>query len=100
MSGARVGEMIVSTTSKYSGTTNQHRALLAQRSEAGANFVAKNLRLFPCREMPALGDLVVMHEFGIRLLRSWAQQAYPKLVHYNKVAKGGHFAAWEQPKIF
>ncbi|HLX36477.1 MAG TPA: epoxide hydrolase [Candidatus Binataceae bacterium] len=32
--------------------------------------------------------------------RSWAQQAYPKLVHYNKVAKGGHFAAWEQPKIF
>jgi len=32
--------------------------------------------------------------------RSWAQQAYPKLVYYNKVAKGGHFAAWEQPKIF
>jgi pimeloyl-ACP methyl ester carboxylesterase len=32
--------------------------------------------------------------------RSWAEQAYPKLVHYNKVAKGGHFAAWEQPKLF
>jgi len=25
---------------------------------------------------------------------------YPKLIHYNKVEKGGHFAAWEQPKIF
>src|SRR5258705_2266481 len=32
--------------------------------------------------------------------RSWAERAYPKLIHYNKVAKGGHFAAWEQPQIF
>jgi hypothetical protein len=31
---------------------------------------------------------------------SWTEKAYPKLVHFNKVAKGGHFAAWEQPKIF
>jgi pimeloyl-ACP methyl ester carboxylesterase len=29
--------------------------------------------------------------------RSWAEQAYPKLIHYNKLPKGGHFAAWEQP---
>jgi pimeloyl-ACP methyl ester carboxylesterase len=34
------------------------------------------------------------------LPRSWAERAYPKLVHYNKVGQGGHFAAWEQPKIF
>jgi pimeloyl-ACP methyl ester carboxylesterase len=32
--------------------------------------------------------------------RSWAEKAFPKLIHYNSVAKGGHFAAWEQPKIF
>ncbi len=32
--------------------------------------------------------------------RSWAERAYPKLIHYNKVAKGGHYAAWEQPKLF
>jgi pimeloyl-ACP methyl ester carboxylesterase len=31
--------------------------------------------------------------------RSWAEQAYPKLIHYNKLPKGGHFAAWEQPKL-
>jgi pimeloyl-ACP methyl ester carboxylesterase len=31
--------------------------------------------------------------------RSWAEKAYPKLIHYNRVAKGGHFAAWEQPEI-
>jgi len=30
--------------------------------------------------------------------RSWSEQAYPKLVHYNRMEKGGHFAAWEQPK--
>jgi pimeloyl-ACP methyl ester carboxylesterase len=32
--------------------------------------------------------------------KSWSEQAYPKLVHYNKLEKGGHFAAWEQPKLF
>ncbi|HWU01036.1 MAG TPA: epoxide hydrolase [Terriglobales bacterium] len=32
--------------------------------------------------------------------QSWAEKAYPKLIHYNRPAKGGHFAAWEQPKLF
>src|SRR6266404_2301345 len=32
--------------------------------------------------------------------RSWVERAYPKLIHYNKLDKGGHFAAWEQPKLF
>ncbi len=32
--------------------------------------------------------------------RNWAERAYPKLIHYNKVDRGGHFAAWEQPKLF
>jgi pimeloyl-ACP methyl ester carboxylesterase len=33
--------------------------------------------------------------------RTWAQQAYPNnLLHFNKVDKGGHFAAWEQPQLF
>ena len=32
--------------------------------------------------------------------RSWTERAYPKLIHYIKLDKGGHFAAWEQPKIF
>ena len=32
--------------------------------------------------------------------RSWTEKAYPKLVHYNRLPKGGHFAAWEQPKAF
>ena len=32
--------------------------------------------------------------------RTWAEKAYPKLIHYNRMPKGGHFAAWEQPKAF
>ena len=31
--------------------------------------------------------------------RSWAERAYSKLIHYNKLDKGGHFAAWEQPEL-
>jgi pimeloyl-ACP methyl ester carboxylesterase len=32
--------------------------------------------------------------------RSWTERAYPKLIHYNRLDKGGHFAAWEQPELF
>jgi pimeloyl-ACP methyl ester carboxylesterase len=32
--------------------------------------------------------------------RSWVEQAYPTLIYFNKVAKGGHFAAWEEPELF
>ena len=32
--------------------------------------------------------------------RSWAEQAYPRLIHFHEIDEGGHFAAWEQPRIF
>jgi pimeloyl-ACP methyl ester carboxylesterase len=32
--------------------------------------------------------------------RSWAEQAYPKLIYFNEVDRGGHFAAWEEPELF
>ena len=32
--------------------------------------------------------------------KTWAERAYPKLIYYNKLDKGGHFAAWEQPAVF
>jgi pimeloyl-ACP methyl ester carboxylesterase len=32
--------------------------------------------------------------------RSWTERAYPKLIYYNKLNRGGHFAAWEQPQLF
>jgi pimeloyl-ACP methyl ester carboxylesterase len=35
-----------------------------------------------------------------RAPRSWVERSYPTLVHFNEVAKGGHFAAWEEPQLF
>jgi pimeloyl-ACP methyl ester carboxylesterase len=32
--------------------------------------------------------------------KSWSEKAYPKLIYYNRLPKGGHFAAWEQPEFF
>jgi pimeloyl-ACP methyl ester carboxylesterase len=32
--------------------------------------------------------------------RSWADRAYHKLIYWNEVDNGGHFAAWEQPELF
>jgi pimeloyl-ACP methyl ester carboxylesterase len=32
--------------------------------------------------------------------RSWAERAYPNLIHFNEVDRGGHFAAWEEPELF
>jgi pimeloyl-ACP methyl ester carboxylesterase len=32
--------------------------------------------------------------------KTWAEKAYPKLIHYSRLPKGGHFAAWEQPELF
>jgi pimeloyl-ACP methyl ester carboxylesterase len=32
--------------------------------------------------------------------RSWTERAYPRLIHFNRLDRGGHFAAWEQPELF
>jgi pimeloyl-ACP methyl ester carboxylesterase len=32
--------------------------------------------------------------------KSWTEKAYPNLIHYNRLPKGSHFAAWEQPEFF
>jgi hypothetical protein len=32
--------------------------------------------------------------------RTWVELAYPTLVYFNKVDRGGHFAAWEEPQLF
>jgi pimeloyl-ACP methyl ester carboxylesterase len=35
-----------------------------------------------------------------RTPRSWVERAYPNVVYFNEVDKGGHFAAWEEPQLF
>ncbi|MNN32949.1 hypothetical protein D3C81_1466860 [compost metagenome] len=42
---------------------------------------------------------VFPHEI-YRAPESWSKQAYPSLMYYHQTAKGGHFAAWEQPQLF
>ena len=35
-----------------------------------------------------------------RTPRSWVERAYPNVIYFNEVDKGGHFAAWEEPELF
>ncbi len=44
--------------------------------------------------------ITVFPEDVYRAPETWARRAYPKLIYFNEVDKGGHFAAWEQPQIF
>jgi hypothetical protein len=37
---------------------------------------------------------------GYQAPRTWTERAYHNLIYYNQPARGGHFAAWEQPQIF
>ena len=45
-------------------------------------------------------DITVFPREIYRAPESWSRQAYPSLYYFHDVAKGGHFAAWEQPEIF
>ena len=36
----------------------------------------------------------------VRCARTWVEQAYPTLVYFHRVDRGGHFAAWEEPELF
>jgi pimeloyl-ACP methyl ester carboxylesterase len=44
--------------------------------------------------------ITVFAEDLYRPTESWARRAYPKLIYFHEAAKGGHFAAWEQPQLF
>ena len=64
-------------------------------------------RLYWENKLPFFAPLGVKVPVGVsafpeelyQIPRSWAERAYPKLVYYNRPEKGGHFAAWEQPKF-
>ncbi len=47
---------------------------------------------------PGRHECVPGRELSAR--ETWARRAYRKLIYYNKLDKGGHFAAWEQPELF
>jgi pimeloyl-ACP methyl ester carboxylesterase len=44
--------------------------------------------------------ITVFPEEVYRAPETWARRAYPNLIYFHEVDKGGHFAAWEQPELF
>jgi len=57
------------------------------------------LAFFAPKHVPIPTGVSAFPEELYQAPRSWAERAYPKLVHYNRLPKGGHFAAWEQPAL-
>ncbi|MGZ5150014.1 MAG: epoxide hydrolase family protein [Burkholderiales bacterium] len=58
------------------------------------------LAFFAPKNVPIPAAVTAFPDELYQAPRSWTERAYPKLIYYNKVDKGGHFAAWEQPQLF
>jgi pimeloyl-ACP methyl ester carboxylesterase len=58
------------------------------------------LGFFEAKNVPIPAAVSAFPDEVFQAPRSWAERAYPKLIYFNRPGKGGHFAAWEQPKIF
>jgi pimeloyl-ACP methyl ester carboxylesterase len=58
------------------------------------------LAFFAPKNVPIPAAVTAFPDELYQAPQSWTEKAYPKLVHYNRVEKGGHFAAWEQPETF
>jgi pimeloyl-ACP methyl ester carboxylesterase len=58
------------------------------------------LALFAPKGVPIPAAVSVFPDEIYAAPKSWTEKAYPKLIYYNRLPKGGHFAAWEQPQLF
>jgi len=58
------------------------------------------LAFFAPKNVPVPAAVSAFPEELYQAPRSWTEKAYPKLIYYNRLPKGGHFAAWEQPELF
>ena len=58
------------------------------------------LGFFEAKNVPIPAAVSAFPDEVFQAPRSWAERAYPKLMYFNRLDKGGHFAAWEQPKVF
>jgi pimeloyl-ACP methyl ester carboxylesterase len=75
--------------------THKPRVVLASRKNAGYKggfFNAKGVGI------PVAVTVFPGEQY--QAPRSWAERAYPNLIYYNEVDRGGHFAAWEEPELF
>jgi len=67
---------------------------------AGRIYWENKINLYVVANVPIPAAITVFPGENYQAPRSWAEKAYHKLIYFNEVDKGGHFAAWEQPALF
>jgi pimeloyl-ACP methyl ester carboxylesterase len=90
----------VTSHERISWTTSSLYWLTNTGVSSGRLYWENKLSFFGVKHISIPVAVSVFPGEGYQAPRSWANQAYPKLIYYNKLDKGGHFAAWEQPDLF
>jgi pimeloyl-ACP methyl ester carboxylesterase len=67
---------------------------------AGRIYWENKINLYMAADVRIPAAITVFPGENYQAPRSWAEKAYHKLIYFNEVDKGGHFAAWEQPALF
>ena len=67
---------------------------------SGRLYAENTLGFFDVKDVKVAAAISVFPNELYQAPRSWAEQAYPKLIYFNEVDKGNHFAAWQEPDIF
>jgi hypothetical protein len=70
------------------------------RISSGRLYWENKLNLYAAADVSIPAAVTVFPGENYEAPRSWAEWAYHKLIYYNKVDKGGHYAAGEQPQLF
>jgi pimeloyl-ACP methyl ester carboxylesterase len=67
---------------------------------SGRLYWENKLNLYNAADVPIPAAVTVFPGESYEAPRSWTERAYHELIYYNKVDRGGHYAAWEQPQLF
>jgi pimeloyl-ACP methyl ester carboxylesterase len=67
---------------------------------AGRIYWENKINLYAAADVPIPAAITVFPGENYQAPRSWSERAYHKLIYFNEVDRGGHFAAWEQPQLF
>ena len=67
---------------------------------AGRLYWENKLNLYDAADVSIPAAVSVFPGESYQAPRSWTERAYHKLIYFNNVAEGGHYAAWEQPQLF
>jgi epoxide hydrolase len=73
---------------------------LTATAASSARLYWESFRSIPTDPVPVPAGCSIFPKEIFRTSRRWAEKRYPKLVYFNELEKGGHFAAFEQPEAF